>query len=296
MNLQSKNIGIIGVGLIGGSIAMAIRKFNPNTHIFGICHSENSNKKMLHRRIVHGILKMNRDSLEKLDLLIIASPISEVISILESIEKRISKKILVMDVGSTKNTLCTGIQKRAFQHIDFIGTHPMAGSEQSGLSHARSTLFVGKKWVLTPLSLSKDRNIAMVKAFIKSVGAIPVVMSSQKHDHLMSFASHLPGLVSTILMNTIGNEKESDEILKLASSGFIDTTRLASQNTKMKLDILESNKDEIIHALSRMRDMTDHVLQLLRMDQMDIIHNLMIDTKTKRDKWMLRGTCSYESE
>lgn len=281
MNEFPKKIAIIGVGLIGGSIAMGLKKhLGTKIKIIGSCSSFKRSQKSKDMGIIDETIDSTFPLPLNTQLIIIATPIKTIISTLQQISKYSLKKCLVMDVGSTKHAIISEAQKIFPKSITFIGTHPMAGSELSGFENADPNLFRNKPWIVC------SKNIKTVSKLIEILGAKMILMNSKRHDKLTSWASHLNLVSSSILINTIGKQKNWTEIAKIASTGFRDTSRLASSNIEMKKDIILTNKDNIIWSLVQFQKEIEIFINLLKNNNSYHISNYLLNAKTTRDSWI----------
>jgi prephenate dehydrogenase len=257
-----QRVGIVGLGLIGGSIALAAREIWPTSLVIGV-----DNKDVLETAMrLHAIDVAADDAvvLAEADLVILAAPVRQNIELLEMLDENVRQAAVITDVGSTKRAVveaARGLPAR----FRFIGGHPLGGAAKGGLEHARSDLFAGRPWLLTPTS-DRDPGDAVEKlsSFIRALGAEPRVMDVATHDRLLAFLSHLPQLTASALMGVVGDAVGPDG-LALSGKGLADTTRLASSPADIWRDIAATNADQIGPAL----DALIAVLQDLRRDLPD---------------------------
>jgi len=252
-----QKVGIVGLGLIGGSIALAARQIWPASLVIGV-----DNKDVLETAMrLHAIDVAADDPyvLAEADLVILAAPVKQNIELLAGLDGNVTQPAVVTDVGSTKRAImdaARGLPPR----FSFIGGHPLGGAAKGGLEHARPDLFEGRPWLLTPPAGSLDA-VEKLSAFVTALGAQPRVMDVATHDRLLAFLSHLPQLTASALMNVVGNAVGAQG-LGLSGKGLADTTRLASSPAEIWRDIAATNADEIGPALDALID----VLQDLRRD------------------------------
>ena len=256
-------IGIIGLGLIGGSIALAARQLWPKALVIGV-----DNKDVLETAMRLHAIDVAADDLIVLaeaDLVIFAAPVRTNIALLAELDANVRQPAVITDTGSTKRGMMDaagGLPPR----FTFIGGHPLAGAAQGGLEHARPDLFTGRPWLLTVNAATDAAAAALAKLteFVQALGAVPRVMGVQAHDRLLAFLSHLPQLTASALMQVVGDAVRQDG-LALAGRGLADTTRLASSPPDIWRDIAATNADEIGPAL----DALIALLQDLRRDLSD---------------------------
>ena len=233
---NNKSVAIIGLGLIGGSLAKVLKK--KGYKVIGI----DKNKKSL-------IL-----ALQKVEVVFIATPLSEITKYIKLIFKLAKKnqKLIVTDVGSTKSEICDYAAKHTARRSLqlFIGGHPMAGSEKTGFKYSDESLFKNRKWVLTPTNKNHETRSALItlKKIINDTGAKVILASPNEHDKAVALISHFPLIASLALCNLVRNikDKQLRELAEnLASSGFRDVTRIAGGNPEMNSNMIFSNKEEL---------------------------------------------------
>lgn len=238
-------IGIVGLGLIGGSLAQASK--NAGHEVYGY----DENTETLNNAINKGAIgkSLSIDQLaNQCDIVVLCVPSRTAVSL---VEQALSGTALVTDVSSVKQPICTKVSSLDPMLTDrFIGGHPMAGSEQSGFDASRADMFTSKMWILVPPKESSLANVAPIESFVTSIGAEHCVLSPEQHDQLVAHISHLPQLASSALMDLAATESVDNEIiLRLAGGGFRDMTRIAANNVTMWLDIVHDNANEITNAL-----------------------------------------------
>jgi prephenate dehydrogenase len=251
-------IGIIGLGLIGGSIALAAREIWPASLVIAV-----DNKDVLETAMrLHAIDVAAEDPivLAEADLVILAAPVRQNLALLDELEENVRGSAVVTDTGSTKREIVAAA-RRLPARFTFIGGHPLGGAAASGLEHARPDLFKGRPWLFTPANDAAGESLEKLLAFARALGAIPRIVDVAAHDRLLAFLSHLPQLTASALMHVVG-DAVGEEGLGLAGRGLVDTTRLASSPAEIWRDIAATNADEIGPAL----DTLISLLQELRAD------------------------------
>ena len=240
-----QTIGIIGLGLIGGSIALAARRIWPTSLVIAV-----DNKDVLETAMRLHAIDVAADDLIVLaeaDLVILAAPVKQNLALLERLDDNVRRTAVVTDTGSTKR-LVVEAARRLPPRFTFIGGHPLGGAAASGLEHARHDLFRGRPWLFTPQGDAVGDSLEKLLAFARALGALPRVVGAAAHDRLLAFLSHLPQLTASALMQVVG-EEVGEEGLALAGRGLVDTTRLASSPPDIWKDITATNADEIAAAL-----------------------------------------------
>ena len=253
-----EKIGIIGLGLIGGSIALACRQLWPGSLVIGV-----DGKDVLETAMrLHAIDVAADDPivLAEADVVILAAPVRQNLALLERLDENVRQPAVVTDTGSTKRAIVEAARSLPAR-FTFVGGHPLGGAAAAGLEHARPDLFKGRPWLFTPSSDGGGQALERLLEFARALGAEPRIMGAAAHDHLLAFLSHLPQLTASALMLIVGDEVGLDG-LRLAGRGLVDTTRLASSPSDIWKDIAATNADEIETAL----DALIALLQELRGD------------------------------
>lgn len=262
-------IGIVGLGLIGGSIALAARQLWPKALVIGV-----DNKDVLETAMRLHAIDVAADDLIVLaeaDVVILAAPVKTNIALLAELDENVRQPAVITDTGSTKRGMAEAARALPAR-FTFVGGHPLAGAAQGGLENARPDLFQRRPWLLMPAGSERTRPsaddagpaLAKLTEFVQALGAVPRVMGVQAHDRLLAFLSHLPQLTASALMQVVGGAVGQDG-LALAGRGLADTTRLASSPPDIWRDIAATNADEIGPAL----DALIALLQDLRRDLPD---------------------------
>ena len=245
-----RRVAIAGIGLIGGSIALAIRDRWPSARIVGI----DTPSVLTHARtsgaIDDGLPMIG--ALDAADLVVLAAPVRQNARLLTELPARILDTALVTDVGGTKRDI-VGAARRLPAGARFIGGHPIGGAERGGFGFARRDLFQNRPWILTPLPDADAGAVAVLRRFVEALGARPVIMEPAEHDRVMAFVSHLPQLAASALMDAVGGAVARDG-LAVAGRGLVDTTRLAASPADVWRDICATNADVISGALDQLID------------------------------------------
>jgi prephenate dehydrogenase len=251
-------IGIVGLGLIGGSIALAAREIWPASLVIAV-----DNKDVLETAMRLHAIDVAADDLIVLaeaDLVILAAPVRQNLTLLAELDENVRLPAVITDVGSTKREIVEAA-KALPARFTFVGGHPLGGAAASGLEHARPDLFKGRPWLFTPTGDRSGDALDKLLSFTRALGAEPRVIDVAAHDRLLAYLSHLPQLAASALMTIVG-DAVGEEGLALAGRGLSDTTRLASSPAEIWRDIAATNADEIGPALDGLIE----VLKDLRRD------------------------------
>jgi prephenate dehydrogenase len=242
-----KSVSIVGLGLIGGSIALAVRERWPATRLTGV-----DRKAVLAHALGSGAIDRSADSAadaSDADLIILAAPVRQNLKLLAEIAQRLPAAAIVTDVGSTKRGIVDAAA--ALTCASFVGGHPIGGAEQGGFGFARPDLFRHRPWIFTPAPSTPAAVLERLFEFARGVGARPSTMDATEHDHVMAFLSHLPQLTASALMDVIGSSA-AGRALRLAGRGLVDTTRLASSPAETWRDVCATNADAVAEALDQL--------------------------------------------
>ena len=238
---------IIGCGLIGSSIARAIRKNHLSSKIVSSNRSDSVNKKVIELKIVDDSSSDTKKMAEGSDLIIIATPLSSYEDIISKIKNSLKSGTILTDVGSVKENVINLIEKDVPANVSWISSHPIAGTEESGPEAGFSELFKNRWCILTPSKKAQEKDIKLLETFWKKIGSKVDIMEAKQHDYILSITSHMPHLIAYNIVNTslnIQDEKES-VIVKYSAGGLRDFTRIAASNPIMWRDIFIQNKKNI---------------------------------------------------
>jgi prephenate dehydrogenase len=242
-----ERVAIIGLGLIGGSIAFAARKAWPSIHVCGI-----DREAVLHEAVARRAIDESATGLEavsRADLIILAAPVRQNLTLLRQVAGHASSTAVITDVGGTKRRIVDAAAALPAP-VTFVGGHPLGGGSRGGFEFATASLFARRPWIFTPPEppgATTAQAVERLSAFVAGIGAQPSVMTAAKHDQLMALLSHLPQLAVTALMEVVGTTVDGD--IRFAGQGLVDTTRLASSPAEVWRDICSTNSDEIARAL-----------------------------------------------
>ena len=240
-----KKVCIIGCGLIGSSIARAIKKNKLAGKIVSSNRSKVTNKKIIKLNIVDEASSDTKKIVKGSDLIIIASPLSSYKNVILKIKNSLKSGAILTDVGSVKKNIISLIEKNIPNNVSWISSHPIAGTEESGPESGFSELFKNRWCILTPTKRSKAKDIKSLKKFWKKLGSVVDVMDAKKHDYILSITSHMPHLIAYNIVNTALKikKKKDRNIIKYSAGGLRDFTRIAASNPIMWRDVFIQNSD-----------------------------------------------------
>ena len=287
-----KKIVIFGVGLIGGSVALALKKAQFVTHIVGVGRSEKSLNEALKLGVIDAICMADETqttlhaALEDADVVFIAAPVAQTAGILQSIKPHLNHQTIITDAGSTKgDVLACAKTILGAQFSQFVGGHPIAGAEKSGVSAAKSDLFIGKNVVLTPTPETNRDALASVTELWQKCGANVTKMSAETHDSIFAAVSHLPHLLAFALVDDIASRPNAAQLFSFAASGFRDFTRIAGSSPEMWRDISLANKTALLSEINAFENELSQLKQLLKSDDGAGLQALFERASVARNNW-----------
>ena len=275
-------ITIIGVGLIGGSIGLAIKKRRLACEVIGVFRRTSTLRRALkHKAIDRGTMSIE-DGVKDADFIILATPVLSIPTIAREVIKYAKKGAIITDAGSTKEWLVNKIERtlKPSKPVFFVGSHPMAGSEHNGVEFANGDLLKDSPCIVTKTKRTKKNTLGKVVGFWKGLGARVEIMSPASHDRSVSFISHLPHLVAFSLAGTV-SEKE----LRYAAEGFKDTTRVALSDARLWADIFLSNQKEILKSARMFEKCYKKIIKALARRKYSEVARLLEAARAKRSKF-----------
>jgi len=284
-----KKICIIGVGLIGGSVARAARKN-------GLCEEITAygrEQDLINLQRAQELKVIDSYSLDlpvavfEADCVLIATPVGAMTAIFKQLSTCWSDKTLYMDVGSTKgNVICALNSVLGDMPANFVPAHPIAGAEQSDVDAAREDLFKNKRLILTPSEQTAPEFISLAEQFWQTIGSVVSCMEVDQHDAVLAATSHLPHILAFSLVDLLGKKDEQDDIFKYAAGGFKDFTRIASSDPTMWIDICQANKQQIIPLLEQMCAELTEIKTMLESNNAEALHETFTYARNARQRFL----------
>jgi len=262
-----KKITIIGVGLIGGSLGLALKEKKPNFKIVGIDKPKIIEKAIARGAIDEGTVNLE-EGIKEADIVIIATPVKTILNILNKINPFLKKGCIVTDTGSTKEQIVERADEVLSKDAFFIGGHPMAGSEEYGIESADPHLFQDKTYILTPNNKSNLVVLEKLFSLIKMIDANRLILNPSEHDRIASAVSHLPQIIAVSLINTVSELAlpGNNNYFKVVGGGFKDMTRIASSPYKIWEDICKTNQENILKMIQEFRNYLEVLEDKLKND------------------------------
>ena len=243
-------VGFIGLGLIGGSIAKAIRQYHPTYEIVAFDKNKETLALATQESVIDVAATTIDDNFRNCSYIFLCAPVSYNTAYLKQVAKYLGKGCILTDVGSVKTNIHDEVAALGLGS-HFIGGHPMAGSEKSGYPNSKAMLIENAYFVLTPCAETKQENLNRYAAFVQQLGAIPVILEAHQHDYITGTISHLPHIIAASLVNFVRDNDTKEELMKnLAAGGFKDITRIASSSPTMWQHICVKNKENISQILA----------------------------------------------
>ncbi len=237
-------ITVVGVGLIGGSVALAAKANRLSRWIIGVGRNATRLQQALDAGVIDECETDLRRAAEQSDLILFATPVDQIVSGVQVAVSVGQPQAIFTDVGSTKGRICRELESASLGNANFIGSHPLAGSEQRGWEHARADLFDGRVCVVTPTNSTRSDTLNRLSAFWQNLGMKVLKCSPEDHDQAVAQSSHLPHVVASALARTLSTENR-----QLAATGFADTTRIAAGDPDVWVPILLDNAAAVLNSL-----------------------------------------------
>ena len=278
-------ITIIGVGLIGGSFAKALKKYHLAHRIIGYSRSEEQLKIALNLGVIDTYKTDISKAVEGSELIILAIPVASFEDIFFRIKAHLGERTIISDVGSVKGSVIEAAKRALVENVGcFIPAHPIAGSEKNGVLASDAKLFFGKKLILTPLENNKEEDITRMENLWQKIGAQTQRMSAHRHDALMAMSSHLPHMLAFSLLDYLSEQKEDTH--HYVAGGFKDFSRIAASDTTMWRDIALANQDELLRHIDGYKKTLTHLSNLIENRDGEALFKLFKQASCARAKYL----------
>jgi 3-phosphoshikimate 1-carboxyvinyltransferase len=286
-HMKTDRVLIIGLGLIGGSFAQALKKQQACREVLGISRSADTVQKAIEKGVVDHADTELPDLLKKLnsnDVVVIATPTLQVQTICEQLQEAVARGVIVTDVASVKGSVVAAAQA-VFGKLPttFIPGHPIAGSEKSGIDAANAELFVRHEVILTPAADSNPQALDIVTQLWRAVGAEVSIMPVTEHDNVLALTSHLPHILAYTLVDTLAQRSQNNSIFRYAAGGFRDFTRIASSDPTMWHDIALANRNALLNGLDDFEKHLRDLRSAIENNDSQYLHDLFSRAKKSRD-------------
>src|SRR6185437_199878 len=276
--MRISTLAIVGVGLLGGSIALAARRRGVVDHIVGTDRDPFALDEALRDGTLDEVFLPPSRTVIEADLVVFCTPVDRIAAQVVETARHCWSNALLTDVGSTKAAIVREVQGRIPNGVEFIGSHPLAGSEKHGFSHASAQLFDGRLVIVTPTAETSDNALSRIRDFWMALGARVQVMDADEHDRALALTSHLPHLLSSALAGIL-----PPELYELTATGFRDTTRLAAGQPSLWSAIFRANQPHVLTALDQLEAQLHHFRQALLQGDSAALETLLQQGKMVRD-------------
>jgi len=278
---------VIGVGLIGGSVAAALRRAGRARHIVGVGRGRANIERALELRVIDEASDDVAAACRNADIVLLAVPVQQNESVLSTLAGSVKGPTLVTDAGSTKMDYVAAVRRYLPSHLArAVPAHPIAGAELTGVDAANARLFVDKNVVLTPLPENHAAAIDRIESMWKVCGARVSRMSPAHHDQVFAAVSHLPHMLAYTLVHMIATRPDAQELFSFAAGGFRDFTRIASSSPEMWRDIATANRDALLADISRYQEQLTHLALLIRNADTEQLGKIFQSARDARNAWL----------
>jgi prephenate dehydrogenase len=279
-----KRLAVIGVGLIGGSFALGLKKAKAVSHVVGVGRNAANLQLALERGIIDAIAPDPAAAARDADLVLVATPVAQFPAVFASLAE---SKALITDGGSTKRDVIAAARKALGKRIArFVPAHPIAGAEKSGAAAAKAELFQGRRVVITPMKENARASVAAVEAAWSACGAKVSRMDAEEHDAVLAAVSHLPHVLAYALVHDVAKRNNSAQLFSFAAGGFRDFTRIASSHPEMWRDICLANRDRLLQELKLYANELGSIRKLIDNSDGAGLEKLFAAAREARDKWI----------
>ena len=286
---MTQNITIVGTGLIGGSFALALRASGYDAHFTGVGRNEQSLQRAVELGIVDDYQTSLTGSVEECDLVLLATPVGAIDSVLEQMAPALGPDTIITDAGSVKQSVIDSARKHLRHFENFVPAHPIAGTEHSGVEAGFASLYQGKRLILTPVAETSPSASEQVAALWKLTGAVIEQMEPLEHDAVFAATSHLPHMLAFSLVETLYRMDKESPLLHHAGSGFADYTRIASSDPVMWRDVCLYNREALLASLDKFKDGFDSLVEAIESKDGETLEQLFNTAKLTRDTKVLRS-------
>ena len=278
---------VVGVGLIGGSFALALKEAGAVGRVTGVGRGGRNIRRALELKIIDAAGAFDRTTFADADLALLAVPVGQMRVVMRAIAPLIGAKTVVTDAGSTKEDVIALARRELKGGLArFVPGHPIAGTEKSGAESAFAGLYRGHRVVLTPLAGTEPRALALVRSAWRRCGASVAELQAREHDRVLAAVSHLPHLLAYALVDQVARAKNAKQLFSFAAGGFRDFTRIAASHPEMWRDICLANRRALLAELARYGGELQRVRKMLERGDARALHALFSGARGARDRWL----------
>ena len=278
---------VVGVGLIGGSFALALKEAGAVGRVTGVGRGGRNIRRALELKIIDAAGAFDRATFADADLALLAVPVGQMRVVMRAIAPLIGAKTVVTDAGSTKEDVIALARRELKGGLArFVPGHPIAGTEKSGAESAFAGLYRGRRVVLTPLAGTEPRALALVRSAWRRCGASVSELQPREHDAVLAAVSHLPHVLAYALVDQVARHKDAKQLFSFAAGGFRDFTRIAASHPEMWRDICLANRRALLAELARYGGELQRVRKMLERGDARALHALFSGARGARDRWL----------
>ena len=286
-NLHIGKLVVVGVGLIGGSLAAALKREKVVDHVIGVGRGRANIERALSLGVIDEVADDPATAAIGADLVLVAVPVGQTAGVIRQLRESLNSGAVVTDAGSTKRDFVTLARAELGDVLaNVVPGHPIAGAERTGVDAAMPDLFVGKRVVLTPLPETTEESVDRVEAMWRACGAEVTRMSAEHHDSVFSAVSHLPHVLSYALVEMIASRENAEELFSFAASGFRDFTRIAGSSAEMWCDICASNRDQLVSDIETFQRSLTALADHIRAGEVESIEAVFASAVRARQAWI----------
>ena len=284
-NFYIDKLAIVGVGLIGGSLALALKEAGAVGHVVGIGRGLPNLETALKLGVVDSITQSLADGVAGADVVFLATPVQSLGSVAEQAMLHLKPGAIITDGGSVKQAVIDAVEPHLRADVHFVPGHPIAGTENSGAEAAFAALYRDRRCILTPTERTADEALDRIRRMWQTVGSQVVVMAVDKHDRVLAAISHLPHMVAYALVNAVGAYDRYDEnVLEYSAGGFRDFTRIASSDPTMWRDIALTNREALIEMMEQFENFFAELKEDVASGSADRLFEFFRRSKQSRDE------------
>lgn len=286
MAFHLDKVVVCGVGLIGGSFALALRKAGVAGEIVGIDRAHSSLDEALRLGLIDRVGGFDASTLSRADMVLLAAPVGQMPAIMTAMASHVGAETVITDAGSTKSDVVAAARRSLSGQLSrFVPAHPIAGAENSGAGAAQADLFEGRKVVLTPLPENEAEAVMQVRAAWEACGATVHDMTPSRHDQIFAAVSHLPHLLSYALVHDLAQRENREEFFRYAASGFRDFTRIAASDPQMWRDVCIANKDALLGELEQYQQQLEALRLAVQENDAAALESIFAEARLMRRAW-----------
>ena len=287
LNMKFNKVGFIGLGLIGGSIAKKMKADHPDIHIYATAHHEETVKEAYREGLIDNDTLLPLTAFHDCDVIFLCAPVQRNLDYLSELKDIIQKDCYITDVGSTKTEIHEEVIRLSLE-ANFIGGHPMTGSEKTGILAADKTLLENAYYIISPTAITPQSDVEDFREFVRSLGSIPLILDYKTHDYSTAAISHLPHMIAYSLVNLVQQIDDDNETMKsIAAGGFKDITRIASSSPVMWQNICASNREQILVLMDKYTGLLSRLRNYIEASDEQALLDFFQSAKDYRDSLSL---------